>query len=59
MPERYLTNSASSDRNALVDAFQKILELCTTFLHNTVILHLPTKNHLRQLSILLGEALII
>ena len=48
MPERYITNSASSDRNALDDAFQKVLELCVSLSHNAVILHLPTKRQLRQ-----------
>lgn len=55
MPERYITNSASSDRNALADGFKKVLELCSSHSHNTVILHLPTKNHLRQLSNLLDQ----
>jgi len=58
MPEKYITNSASSDRNALADGFQKVLELCASLLHNTVILHLPTKNHLSQLSNLLGQTTI-
>ncbi len=58
MPERYITNSASSDRNAVADGFEKILELCASLSHNAVILHLPTKNHIRQLSNLLGQTTI-
>ncbi len=58
MPERYITNLASSDRNAVADAFQKILELCASLSHNAVILHLPSKNQLSQLSLLLGQTLI-
>lgn len=58
MPERYITNSASSDRNAVADGFKKVLELCASLSHNAVILHLPTKNHIRQLSNLLGQATI-
>ncbi len=58
MPDRYITNSASSDRNALSDGFNKVLELCISISHNVVILHLPTKNHIRQLSILLGQTTI-
>lgn len=55
MPERYITNSASLDRNALVDGFKKVLELCTSLSHYVVILHLPTKQQLRQLSNLLDQ----
>lgn len=58
MPERYITNSASSDRNAVADGLQKVLELCASFSHNAVILHLPIKNHLEQLSLLLSQSLI-
>lgn len=58
MPERYITNSASLDTDALAAGFNKILELCIYFSHNVVILHLPTKNQLRQLSILLGQTTI-
>jgi len=58
MPERYITNSASSDRNAVADGLQKVLELCASLSHNAVILHLPLKNHLRQLSLLLSQRLI-
>jgi len=58
MPERYITNSGSSDRNALAVAFQKILELCASLSHNAGILHLPTKNNLRLLSLILVQDLI-
>ena len=58
MPERYITNSGSSDRNALADALQKIVELCASLSHNIVILHLPTKNNLRLLSLILGQDMI-
>jgi len=58
MPERYITNSASLDRDALADGFNKVLELCISLSHNAVILHLPIKNHLRQLSNLLGQTTI-
>lgn len=58
MPDRYITNSASSDRNALADGFKKTLELCAIHSHNAVILHLPVKTHLRQLSLLLNQKLI-
>ena len=58
MPERYITNSASSDRNAHVNGFKKVLELCVSLSHNAVILHLPTKEHLRQLSNLLDQTTI-
>ncbi len=55
MPERYITNSASSDRNALAEGFNKVLEICVSFSHNAVILHLPGKSQLRQLGNLLGQ----
>lgn len=58
MPEWYITNSASSDRNAVVDGFKKVLELCVTHSHNAVILHLPGKDHLRQLSLILNQKVI-
>ncbi len=58
MPERYITNSGSSDRNALADCFQKILELVTSLSYNAVILHLPMKNNLRLLSLILGQDII-
>ncbi len=55
MPERYITNSGSSERNALADIFQKILELCISLSYSAVILHLPTKNNLRLLSLIIGQ----
>lgn len=58
MPERYITNSASIDEDAVADGFQKILELCATHSYDTVILHLPVKDTLRQLSLLLSQKLI-
>lgn len=56
MPERYLTNSASSDLNAVTNGFLKIIKLCASHSHNAVILHLPSKKHVSQLSKLLGQA---
>lgn len=58
MTERYITNSASLDKDAVADGFKRILELCASLSHNAVILHLPTKKHLEQLSNLLGQATI-
>ena len=58
MPDSYITNSTSLDRNALANGFKKISELCTSLSHNAVILHLPTKHHLRQLRNLLGQSTI-
>lgn len=58
MPERYITNSASSDRNAVAEGLKKALNLCATHSHNAVILHLPSKSQLRQLSLLLNQKLI-
>ena len=58
MTERYITNSASLDRDAVADGFKKVLKLCASLSHNAVILHLPTKKYLRQLSNLLGQATI-
>ncbi len=49
MPERYIANSASLDRNALTNGLKKVIELCASLSQNVVILHLPTKQQLRQL----------
>ena len=58
MTDRYITSSASLDSDAVADALQKVLELCASFSYNSVILHLPSKSQLRQLSLLLGDTLI-
>jgi len=58
MPERYITNSASSDTDAVEDGLLKALELCASHSHFSVILHLPSKSQLRQLSLLLNINLI-
>ncbi len=58
MPERYITNSSSLDLNAIVDGFNKILELCISHSHNSVIIHLPSKQQITHLSNLLDKATI-
>ncbi|KKL55330.1 hypothetical protein LCGC14_2256500 [marine sediment metagenome] len=57
-PARYITDIGSLDDNAIEDGIRKALELTITLEHNTVILHLPTKNHLRFLTPILGESTI-
>jgi len=58
MIEKYVTNSANLDDNALDDSFNKVLELCVANSYNKVTLNIPTKRHLEDLNNILGASLI-
>ena len=47
MPERYIIYSEGSDEDAIREALKKISNLCNSFSHNKVILHIPGIGNLR------------